>query len=76
MTKWAEKAFKAHYFSTSDLPFSCPKFCRLERDDTVYVHHLFIVYSVCSSLPAGFQTRLLCWNKVALKVVNALLSEH
>ena len=74
MTKWAEKAFKAHYFSTSDLPLSCPTFRRLERDDIVYVHHLFIVYSVCSSLvhgvcsslPAGFQTRLLCWNKVAL----------
>ena len=74
MTKWAETAFKAHYFSTSDLRFSCPTFRRLERDDIVYVHHLFIVCSVCSSLvhsvyssqAAGFQTRLLCWNKVAL----------
>ena len=44
MTKRAEKAFKAHYFSTSDLRFFCPTFRRLERDDIVYVYHLFIVY--------------------------------
>ena len=39
MTKWTETAFKANYFSTSDLPFSCPTFRKLERDDIVYVYH-------------------------------------
>ena len=39
MTKFSETALKAHYFTASDLSFSCPAFLRLERHDIGYVHH-------------------------------------